>query len=559
MALYRQLCLVALLLSLFRSFHCRRNLKPLSDAQATKYLSDYGYVSTSNVLSSAPSGVGLDREDTFSSLKNAIRKFQEFARLRQTGELDDATRRKMAQPRCGVTDVLAITKGGPAFKWNKKDLTYSIESFSPDLPQDDIRRAMAKAFATWSAVAPLNFEEVRTGGDIKIRFASRFHGDPWPFDGEGGVLAHATMPPSGLLHFDEDEHWVYMDPKKIFAYDYMDLLAVAIHESGHTLGLDHSRDESSIMAPFYQETVDAHGNYIMPKLNTDDITKIQNIYGPRRRVSLESDGIEPTARPSTGASRKESSGGSFLDRIKSFFGFGGDRSSSSIDSNVPSHGSDSTDSGFHSSGTESFSGSNSGSRRGSDSSPHSKECPKDVDGITTANGITYLFSGSKVYQLASGRVENVHSLRQLFPKSPAYVQGALTEPRSGVTLLFQHGQVYSYTYDRSEGAFRLDSSYPKRLSSDIKFNPMGAFMWIDGREVLVNAHDFAIYDHYWNKGTLQNKISNYFDNFPNEPIRGAIIDGNTVIFFANDNVYRYDVNQRRVVGGSIPLYSYLNC
>lgn len=53
---------------------------------------------------------------------------------------------------------------------------------------------MAKAFATWSEVAPLNFKEVRTGGDIKIRFASRFHGDPWPFDGRGKCGIHHRTP-----------------------------------------------------------------------------------------------------------------------------------------------------------------------------------------------------------------------------------------------------------------------------------------------------------------------------------------------------------------------------
>lgn len=57
------------------------------------------------------------------------------------------------------------------------------------------------------------------------------------------------------------------------------MLQVAIHEVGHVLGLEHSSDSDSIMAPFYQETVNNDGKYIMPKLSVSDVKNIQYLYG----------------------------------------------------------------------------------------------------------------------------------------------------------------------------------------------------------------------------------------------------------------------------------------
>ena len=56
----------------------------------------------------------------------------------------------------------------------------------------------------------LTFTEVQDEddmADINISFKFGDHGDGANFDGPGGALAHAFLPPQGELHFDASESW----------------------------------------------------------------------------------------------------------------------------------------------------------------------------------------------------------------------------------------------------------------------------------------------------------------------------------------------------------------
>ena len=80
------------------------------------------------------------------------------------------------------------------------------------------RPTSAKLLASlqlWSAVSPLTISEtpVSSDADIRLLYSTTQHGDNFPFDGGGGVLAHAFYPHSGALagdvHFDDDERWTH--------------------------------------------------------------------------------------------------------------------------------------------------------------------------------------------------------------------------------------------------------------------------------------------------------------------------------------------------------------
>ena len=143
------------------------------------------------------------------------------------------------------------------------------EKLDPTLASGEITRA----FSEWAKYANVTFSvssQSHVIRGIDVLFARGAHGDPYPFDGPGGVLAHTFYPVplnpeplAGDMHFDDDENW------QVGAN--VDLFTVALHETGHALGLGHSDQPGDVMYPYY---------HIATGLAAGDVAAIQAVYGP---------------------------------------------------------------------------------------------------------------------------------------------------------------------------------------------------------------------------------------------------------------------------------------
>ncbi|KAK7904239.1 hypothetical protein WMY93_016846 [Mugilogobius chulae] len=233
-------------------------------AKAQDYLSSF----YSDVGVSAPGSVSRSSLDSF---EDSLKKMQEFFGIEVTGQLDYKTLDVMSQRRCGVSDVARYGYFDGQPKWDKTEITYRVTDYTPDMSQNEVDSALAKALRLYSDVTPLQFRQIHSGtADITVMFKAKSHGDFFPFDGPNGTLAHAFSPGEGHggdTHFDQDETWT-------LTFSGTNLFLVAAHEFGHALGLAHSQVQSALMFPTYQY-VNTEG-YVLPE---DDKQGIQALYG----------------------------------------------------------------------------------------------------------------------------------------------------------------------------------------------------------------------------------------------------------------------------------------
>jgi len=151
-------------------------------------------------------------------------------------------------------------------------LGYVFGALTTKVTASLVQSEIVRALNTWSQYTNVAFTAGTNPGaarTLAIKFASGAHGDAYPFDGPGGILAHTFYPVpvnaesiAGDMHLDADENW--------HAGGDVDIYSVALHEAGHAIGLGHSDKPGDVMYPYYRRGM---------TLSANDIGAAQALYG----------------------------------------------------------------------------------------------------------------------------------------------------------------------------------------------------------------------------------------------------------------------------------------
>jgi transcriptional regulator CtsR len=172
-----------------------------------------------------------------------------------------------------MPDGTTIDNGTPSNLFAKFDSSFS---------RADWQREFARALQSWADVTPLNFHLIADSGDPvgitgSTQDDSRF-GDVRIGGFNATGVGYAYFPSGGTLGGDaflgnlgSGLTW--------HIGSFPDLYSVALHEIGHSIGLDHSSISTAVMYPTTSS--------VFTGLSADDIAGAQAIYGARQQDAFD--------------------------------------------------------------------------------------------------------------------------------------------------------------------------------------------------------------------------------------------------------------------------------